>query len=119
MKIKRDKNIQKNFKITINKISLFSKLQSCSCVISLDKNVNIKEIKELLEYCILGFNKLTDYLNNTFHKDFKYFGNQHIEVKLKFIENWLSNYFDAKVICEIYNGKLHNKYKIEDLKMIV
>lgn len=115
MKIKR----YKNFKITINKIGLFNELQSCSCVISLDKNVNIKEIKELLEYSILGFNKLTDYLNNTFHKDFKYFGNQHIEVKRKFIENWLSNYFDAKVICEIYNGKVNNNYKIKDLKMIV
>lgn len=119
MKIKRDKNIQKKFKITINKISLFCKSQSYNYVILLDKNVNIKEIKELLEYSILCFNNLTDYINNTFCKDFKYFSNQHIEVKSKFIENWLSNYFDAKVICEIYNEKLHNKYKIEDLKMTV
>lgn len=111
--------MSKNFKICFNYITFHNQIQTYDYVISLDKDVNIEELKTIIISNVLCFDDFVSYLNDNTLGTFIYFGNRYNYEKSRFIEHWLSEFYDTKVTCIRYTTNISEDCEIEDLEMTV
>lgn len=111
--------MSKNFKITFNYITFHNQIKKYDYIINIDKDVDINEVKTIIKSNILCFDDFVNYLNDNTLGTFIYFGNRYNYEKVKFIEHWLSEFYDTKVSCIDYNVNLHKNDKIKDLEMSI
>lgn len=112
--------MSKNFKICFNYITVHNQIQTYDYLISLDKDVKIEELKTIIKSNVLCFDDFVSYLNDTvILGHFIHFGNRHNDEKSRFIEHWLSEFYDTKVTCTHYTTSISEDREIEDLEMTV
>ena len=111
--------MSKNFKITFNYITFHNQIKKYDYIINIDKDVDINEVKTIIKSNILCFDDFVNYLNDNTLGTFIYFGNRYNYEKVRFIEHWLSDFYDTKVTCTRYTTSISEDCEIEDLEMTV
>lgn len=111
--------MSKYFKITFNYITFNNQIKKYDYIINIDKDVDINEVKTIIKSNILCFDDFVSYLNDNTLGTFIYFGNRYNYEKSRFIEHWLSEFYDTKVTCIRYTTIISEDCEIEDLEITV